>query len=517
MARLAALEVLLEGDSTRLVQAIERGMGSMEKLEKRSSSMSGSVKKAFEFAGGIALAGGIEGAAQKLLGFADGAINAAKESKAAGSQLDAVLKSTGGAAGVTADELKNMASAMEKVSLFEDEAIIRGQSLLLTFTNIGKDVFPQATQTILDMSQALGQDMKSSAIQVGKALNDPVQGLTALSRAGVSFTEDQKELIEELMNGGKVAQAQAVILAELEKEFGGSAKAASDAAGATEKHRDRMNELNEVIGEKLLPIQEKWKEAQVVALDFMISKVIPTLEALYAQHWPAIEKVLNEKVIPAVEALTPVFKFMAENAITKIEGMVMVVESVVSIVTRVVNGVKAIIEGDWKTAWGEFKGIPGDIVGGMEGLFKTAFANLPGIFWRAGRDAAQSLIEGIWDGLKSAPGKVLDILGLGGGGDEMVKQFLAQRTAQTGMAPWANQPIFGRAGGGDVRAGQAYWVGDRADKRPELFVPKTDGMIMPEGAGGGPTVVNVYLDSNLIATAMQRSQGRGLSLAARGV
>jgi len=30
------------------------------------------------------------------------------------------------------------------------------------------------------MSTAMGQDLKSSAIQLGKALNDPIQGVAAL-------------------------------------------------------------------------------------------------------------------------------------------------------------------------------------------------------------------------------------------------------------------------------------------------------------------------------------------------
>ena len=64
---------------------------------------------------------------------------------------------------------------------------------MLTFTGVGKDVFPQAIQTVLDMSQALGQDLKSSTVQLGKALNSPIDGITALSRVGVSFTDAQKK------------------------------------------------------------------------------------------------------------------------------------------------------------------------------------------------------------------------------------------------------------------------------------------------------------------------------------
>ena len=114
-------------------------------------------------------------------------IAAFDESQAVAAQLDAVLKSTAGAAGVTRDQVLGLGASLQQTSKFGDEAIVTGENLLLTFTSIGKDVFPQATQTMVDMSQALGQDLKSSAIQLGKALNDPIQGVTALRRVGVSF------------------------------------------------------------------------------------------------------------------------------------------------------------------------------------------------------------------------------------------------------------------------------------------------------------------------------------------
>lgn len=56
--------------------------------------------------------------------------------------------------------------------------------MLLTFTRIGKDVFPKAVGPILNVSTAMGTDLNSAALQVGKALNDPAKGINALSRAG---------------------------------------------------------------------------------------------------------------------------------------------------------------------------------------------------------------------------------------------------------------------------------------------------------------------------------------------
>jgi len=168
------------------------------------------------------------------------------------SQLNAVIKSTGGAAGVSAAEVQAMASSLQKVTNFGDEATLSGQNLLLTFTNIGKDVFPSATKTMLDMSTAMGQDLKSSAVQIGKALNDPIQGITALSRVGVQFTEQQKEQIRVLTESGDVAAAQTLILAELNKEFGGSAEAARKADGGLTAYKNSVGDLKEALGELVL-------------------------------------------------------------------------------------------------------------------------------------------------------------------------------------------------------------------------------------------------------------------------
>lgn len=146
-------------------------------------------------------------------------------------QLEARLKSTGGVAGLTADDLTGLADELQAITTYSDDAIIGAENLLLTFTNIRGDVFREATGAILDMSTALGQDLKQSTIQLGKALNDPVKGITALKEVGVSFTKAQKDQVEAMVKVGDVAGAQRLILQELATEFGGAATAARDTFG----------------------------------------------------------------------------------------------------------------------------------------------------------------------------------------------------------------------------------------------------------------------------------------------
>jgi hypothetical protein len=104
------------------------------------------------------------------------------------------------------------------------------------------------------MSVALGQDMKSSAIQLGKALNDPIKGVTALQRVGVSFTASQKDQIKTLVESGRTLDAQKIILGELTKEFGGSAEAA---ATPLDKLKVHIGNLAEEAGSFLIPAVDK--------------------------------------------------------------------------------------------------------------------------------------------------------------------------------------------------------------------------------------------------------------------
>lgn len=181
-----------------------------------------------------------------------------------GAQTDAVIRSTGGAAGVTRKHIDNLAGSLEALTSVEAESITEGQNLLLTFTRIqnkageGNDVFDQATKAMVDMSVAMGTDMKSASMLVGKALNDPIKGMTALTRAGVQFSDEQKTAIARMVEMGDVAGAQKVILGELNTQFGGSAEALGNTmAGRIERIKHQFGTLSETLAAKLLPTVER--------------------------------------------------------------------------------------------------------------------------------------------------------------------------------------------------------------------------------------------------------------------
>lgn len=197
----------------------------------------------------------LERAIQGVANFLKTSVNRFVEQERVEAQLAQTLKSTSYAAGLTSQELKNMATSLQGLTTYGDEAVISAENLLLTFTNIGKDVFPDALETVLDMSTALGQDLKSSSIQLGKALQDPILGVTALRRVGVNFNEAQAEMIKQMVKTGKTSEAQLYILKELQTEFGGSARAARDTFGGSLKAlQNNLGDMQEKLGEAIIPL-----------------------------------------------------------------------------------------------------------------------------------------------------------------------------------------------------------------------------------------------------------------------
>lgn len=255
-------------------------------------------------------------------------------------QTAQAIESTGGAAGVSAKHVEDLAGKLENLTAAEAETTQEGANLLLTFTNIkneagkGNKIFDQTTAIMVDMSRALGQDTKSSAIQLGKALNDPIKGVTALQRVGVSFTAQQKDTIKSLVESGDTMGAQKLILRELTKEFGGSGKAfAKTTEGQIELAKHAFGTLGESIFASVLPPLGKlagaatrglaWVDTKVPAMKAftaeMSGRFRPALEALQ----PAIQQVgrfMTTQVFPAFQAFGSVLQAKVMPAVLTLAG-----------------------------------------------------------------------------------------------------------------------------------------------------------------------------------------------------
>lgn len=214
---------------------LQQALGQINALNRKLQDSGAGAERAFGRMGK-----GFDSLKTALAGLALGAgfkavLGQVIESEDALRQLDARIKSTGDTAGVGRERLVALSQSLQQVTTNSDEAVLGAESLLLTFTRIRGPVFERTLKAALDLSQGLGQDLQSSVTQLGKALNAPIEGLQALQRVGVRFTEAQKDQIRALVESGQLQQAQGVILAELEKRFGGAATAAAGTFGGALK------------------------------------------------------------------------------------------------------------------------------------------------------------------------------------------------------------------------------------------------------------------------------------------
>jgi hypothetical protein len=245
----------------QITAGADKASAHMGKLQGKVDHVGSSLSKAGGLGSGFkslmlgAIGGIAAGLAQPLKDLAGESINAFNEQDQALGQLKATWKSTGGAVGLSIDELKEQAEGLQKTTLFGDEQTEQAQSLLMTFTNVKGEIFKQAIPAIQDMATKMGGDLKGSTMQLGKALQDPIAGISALRRVGVSLTNEQMEGIKKLVSAGKMQEAQMMILNELQKEFGGSAEAAANSGtGFMKQLQNSFGDVMEIIGEGIVSL-----------------------------------------------------------------------------------------------------------------------------------------------------------------------------------------------------------------------------------------------------------------------
>ena len=198
----------------------------------------------------------------------------AREAEQVGRRTANVIESTGGVANVSADRVARLAERLSNLAGVDDEAIQGGENLLLTYSAVrnemgaGNAIFDRATTAALDLSSALGTSMQSATMQLGKALQEPEKGLARLSRAGVSFSDAQRDAVEQMVASGDTLGAQKVILEEVERQFGGAAEAMADPAA---KAGVAWKNFEEKIGLLVLPTVGR-------LADFFTGVVLPTVE-----------------------------------------------------------------------------------------------------------------------------------------------------------------------------------------------------------------------------------------------
>jgi hypothetical protein len=265
-----------------------------------------------------------------LTGMAVGAVRAAEEAQVADNRLRNIVDSMGlfgRQTDTVVQRLFDFADATELATAVDGDLIRSTQAKLLTFANLAKTAdqvggaMDRATLAAIDLAAAGFGEAEQNAVQLGKALQDPVKGITALARSGVTFTEQEKEKIATLVETGKVLEAQNLILSAIETQVGGTAAAT---ATGSQKMTVAFNMMADEIGKVLLPLVETLVPIMVGFFDMVgeNSGVVAVLAGIFAGLAVAILAVnfaLNAN--PIVKVIT-LIAFLAAGLVVLINYLV---------------------------------------------------------------------------------------------------------------------------------------------------------------------------------------------------
>lgn len=187
--------------------------------------------------------------------------------------------------GKGSEELKRLvgvADELGKATLFDQEDFTRGFKLLTSFKSIGTESYERVALAAADLSTLVGTDLNSSFLQLAKALEDPARGLTALTRSGTTFNEQQRTQIKTLVESGQKAQAFNLVLKAIEGQAENAAKAAGSAgfAGAMDTLGENFRKFQEVVGQQAEPAATAFVKA--------LSGVFENLSKVNPQFFSAV-------------------------------------------------------------------------------------------------------------------------------------------------------------------------------------------------------------------------------------
>lgn len=318
------LIVAVEADIGKLTQGLETAQGTIGGFSERAQSMLDAAT-----AGSAAVAAGLVVAATGFVHMAQ----AAELSLVADNRIRQIADSMGLFGAETekvTDRLIALADVEARKLGIDDDVIKATQAKLLTFRELGlsaDDVgghFDRATAAAIDLAAAGFGTAETNATQLGRAMQDPIQGITALRRSGVMFTAEQEEQIRVLVESGRIHEAQAIILGELETQVGGTAEATATASG---RMRVAFNEMVEEIGAKLLPafdsISATIVDEVIPAVETFVADAVAALDDLDANTITIIAGALLGALVPAAVAATvamwgmvaPLIPFIAAGAV----------------------------------------------------------------------------------------------------------------------------------------------------------------------------------------------------------
>ena len=357
MASVISVLAKIQADSTGFVKGMKQAETATQNLTKQvqvdSKKIEASMKDAGKksgsgfaaglksFIGPALLAGGIAGVAS----FTKELIVSAQAEKASNALIENIATSMGLFGNQTAEVTNRLTKYAETQSLatgIDEDSIKAGQAKLLTFSAVGKEAgkmggqFDRAMQAAMDLQSAGFGKVESNAVQLGKALQNPVKGMGALSRAGVTFSESEKAAIKAMVESGNQMKAQDVLLKAIEMQVGGSSDAI---VNQTDRMKAGFTNLKETIGLSVLPAFDKFGK-------FMSDNVLPALTT-GAEKLPAIFESIGSKLSPVFQTIGDVMSRIwvgIQPAIEKLLPVFMQLSSVISPFGIILNNLGTFVE-----------------------------------------------------------------------------------------------------------------------------------------------------------------------------
>jgi phage-related protein len=411
MAGPAILKIQVITDASRAVAGLRGFNTAADDMSKRSQTVGQRLGSMAKTAGKVAGAAALGG----LVLMLKTGVSEQSDFLSGQAQLANGLKSTGNAANTSVTQLEDLASSIQNYSGQTDDSIVASEKLLLTFTNVGNkagknnDIFNQATKMTADMAAKMGGDASKYAVQLGKALNDPTKGITALTRVGVTFTAGQKKSIKTMQDSGDTLGAQKVIMKELQKEFGGSAKAAGQTLPGQMKRAQRsFEDISQSVAASLMPALQGL--ANVLTQD-----ILPAFKAVmdFIMAHKTVFLVLATAIgvlVTAIKIATVVNELFGLSLLTNpvfwlVAGIVALVAVIAVVVQRTIgwgNVLKALgnaAKAVWNAVKIAFTAIKGVVQGVINWLLHSKIAAVLLGPWRIALGALNALIKGGLSGL----------------------------------------------------------------------------------------------------------------------
>jgi hypothetical protein len=327
-----------------------------------------------------------------LLGVGAAATAMALEADKSAAKLNAAFKTMGKTSGKSLEQLEEQAIALGEATVFDDEGIMEAQAALLRFGAVSGDAFDRAIQASADFAAATGKDLTASTVAFGKALADPVAGLSRLGRAGIVFTEQQKDQVKALVESGDQLGAQNVILSAIEEKYRDTNAVLQDSsAGIAAQAFEDLANAGEDLGAVFLPVIGTMAQGLstlarwFTSLPEPMQGFIATFGVVLAAIGPAAFVI--GKLIGAFKGVIVVFNLLKIALLTNpFTALAVAVAAIAALIILNWDKIWAVLQAIWKKIT--------DTVGGLVKSFASAWGSIVSLT-TAAWESVGNIIRGV--------------------------------------------------------------------------------------------------------------------------